>query len=125
MSDETSLVVAKRMIKAWETLDWDQVVDTFAEQGILQMVPAPPLVGRAAIRSHLDEVASGIERLSFRVKHLFAKDDIVVFERHDEFVYKGKESSVPVLGIMEISGRNVVEWREYFDMSTMLRAMKP
>jgi len=125
MSDENSLEVAREMINAWESLDWDRVANTFSEEGLLQTVPAPPFIGRAAIRDHLLEVASGIEKLSFRVKHLVASNGVVTFERFDEFTYRGKESSVPVVGIMEVEDGKVSQWREYFDLATMVRAMTP
>ena len=59
-------------------------------------------MGRAAIKVHLDQIASGIERLDFKIKHLNAVGHIVLFERSDEFVYKGRAASVPVVGVMEI-----------------------
>lgn len=120
---ETSLSVARAMIDAWRTLDWNRVVSLFSEDGVLQVVPLKPQVGRAAIKVHLDQVASGIERLDFKIKHLNAVGHIVLFERSDEFVYKGRSGSVPVVGVMEISDGHVKAWREYMDLATMSKAM--
>src|SRR5258705_1131052 len=94
---ETSLSVARAMIDAWRALDWVRVANTFAEDGVLQVVPLKPYVGRAAIKLHLDQIAAGIERLDFKIKHLNAIGHTVLFERADEFVYKGRTASVPVL----------------------------
>ena len=120
---ETSLSVARAMINAWRALDWPRVVELFAEDGVLQIMPLRPYVGRAAIRSHLDQVASGIERLDFSIKHLNAIGHIVLFERSDDFIYKGRAASVPVVGVMNIGDGHVKAWREYMDLATMAKAM--
>lgn len=122
---ETTLRVARAMIDAWRSLDWDRVVDTFAEDGILQIVPLEPYAGRAAIRAHLDQIASGIEKLDFSIRHLNAIGHTVLFERVDEFVYKGRVASVPVVGVMEVSDGHVKAWREYMDLATMAKAIRP
>jgi limonene-1,2-epoxide hydrolase len=120
---EASLSVARAMINAWRALDWPGVVDLFADDGVLQIMPLRPYVGREAIRSHLDQVASGIERLDFSIKHLNAIGHIVLFERSDDFVYKGRAASVPVVGVMNIGDGHVKAWREYMDLATMAKAM--
>jgi limonene-1,2-epoxide hydrolase len=122
---ETTLRVARGMIDAWRSLDWDRVVDTFAEDGVLQIVPLEPYAGRAAIRAHLDQIASGIEKLDFSIRHLNAIGHTVLFERVDEFVYKGRVASVPVVGVMEVSDGHVKAWREYMDLATMAKAIRP
>jgi limonene-1,2-epoxide hydrolase len=120
---ETSLGVARSMIDAWRVLDWDRVANLFTDDGVLQVVPLKPYTGRAAIKAHLDQIASGIERLDFKIRHLNAIGHIVLFERSDEFVYKGRTASVPVVGVMEISDGHVKAWREYMDLATMSKAM--
>jgi limonene-1,2-epoxide hydrolase len=120
---ESSLVTAQKMIDAWRALDWPRVVSLFAEDGVLQIVPLPAYAGRAAIKKHLDQVAMGIERLDFVVKHLHAFGRVVLFERNDEFVYHGRAASVPVVGVLEIGAGHVKAWREYMDLTTMAKAM--
>ena len=120
---ETSLGVARSMIDAWRVLDWDRVANLFTDDGVLQVVPLKPYTGRAAIKAHLDQIASGIERLDFKIRHLNAIGHIVLFERSDEFVYKGRTASVPVVGVMEISDGHVKAWREYMDLATITKAM--
>jgi limonene-1,2-epoxide hydrolase len=118
-----SLRVARAMIEAWRALDWPRVVSLFAEDGSLQIVPLPAYSGRVAIKRHLDQIASGIERLDFNIKHLHAFGPVVLFERDDEFVYRGRSASVPVVGVLEIRDGLVTAWREYLDLTTMAKAM--
>jgi limonene-1,2-epoxide hydrolase len=118
-----SLNVAQAMIGAWRALDWPRVVSLFAADGVLQLVPLPAYSGRAAIKKHLDQIAAGIERLDFDVKHLKAFGPVVLFERNDQFVYRGRAASVPVVGVLEIEAGHVKAWREYMDLATMAKAM--
>ncbi len=120
----SALGVAKKMMDAWTARDWDAVVALFADDGVLEIVPLRARhEGHAAIRAHLDEVAGGIEALSFDVRTLVESGNVVTFERDDVFTYNGKDARVPVVGIMEIEGDKVKAWREYFDGFTMGRAM--
>ena len=121
-----ALNVAEQMIAAWLAQDWPAVTQLFADQGSLVIVPTrQTYTGHEAIQGHLDEVASGIEKLTFNTRCLQASDHIVTFERDDEFTYNGREATVPCVGIMEIDPQRarVLEWREYFDGMTMARAM--
>ena len=119
----TSLSTARAMIDAWRALDWARVVATFSEDGVLQIVPLEPYRGRAAIKAHLDQIAAGIERLDFTIKHLNAVGHLVFFERTDDFVYRGRSASIAVSGVMEIADGHVKAWREYMDLGTMAKAM--
>ena len=119
-----TLATAEAMMAAWVARDWDKVVALFAEDGVLEIVPLRAQhKGHEAIRGHLNEVAGGIDALSFDVRTLVASDNIVTFERDDVFTYNGKDARVPVVGIMEVEGDKVKAWREYFDGFTMGRAM--
>lgn len=119
----TSLSTARAMIDAWRALDWPRVVATFSEDGVLQVVPLAPHRGRPAIKVHLDQIAAGIERLDFTIKHLNAVGHLVFFERTDDFVYRGRAASIAVSGVMEISDGHVKAWRDYMDLGTMAKAM--
>ncbi len=120
----SALDVASNMMDAWTARDWDAVVALFTDDGVLEIVPLRARhAGHAAIRGHLNEVAGGIEALSFDVRTLVESGNVVTFERDDVFTYNGKDARVPVVGIMEIEGNKVKAWREYFDGFTMGRAM--
>lgn len=123
---KNALDVAQQMIDHWLVQDWTAVTELFTQQGSLVIVPTrQKYTGHQAIKGHLDEVASGIESLSFNTRCLQASGHIVTFERDDEFVYNGRDARVPCVGIMEIDLERgkVSEWREYFDGMTMARAI--
>ena len=48
---------------------------------------------------------------------------MVFIERVDDFVYKGKHSRVPVVGVLEIENGEVTAWREYYDRAQLMEAL--
>ncbi|MEM7077210.1 MAG: limonene-1,2-epoxide hydrolase family protein [Pseudomonadota bacterium] len=120
----TPIDVVNKLIDAWVAQDWQAATDIFAADGCLELVPTrQKFIGHADIRSHLDEMAGGIETLEFVTTTLVAADNIVTFERIDKFVYNGKPAQVPCVGVFEIAGDKVKHWREYFDGFTMGKAV--
>ncbi len=123
--DAERLAVADEMIDAWNTMDWDRMYDTFAEDGILHSVMIDPIVGRETIRRRLTPLLEQLDRIELQIGNKGVVGDVVMFERVDDFVYKGVHSRVPVVGVMEISNGKVDVWREYYDKASLAAALSP
>jgi limonene-1,2-epoxide hydrolase len=121
--DAEKLRVARDMIEAWNTLNWNAVFEHFAEDGVLHTMTAEPIVGREAIRERLQYIVDGLERIELRIVNIGVVNDVVMFERVDDFVFAGTHSTVPVVGVMEIADGKVTEWREYYDRTTLANAL--
>jgi len=124
-ANEKKLAVAKEMVKAWNERNWDHVYELFAEEGVLHSMMMEPIVGRETIRAHLSPLTSGIDKIELRIRNIGVVGDVVMLERVDDFVYKGKHGSVPVVGVMKIADGKVKEWREYYDYASLARALAP
>jgi len=124
-SDEEKLRVARSMVEAWNTLDWEQVYDLFTEDGVLHSVMHEPVVGRPAIRERLDYLEKGVDRIELQIRHMGVIDGVVFMERVDDFEFNGRHGEVPVVGVLEIKDGKVAEWREYYDRATLERAVAP
>ena len=104
------------MIDAWNTRNWQQVYELFAEDGVLQSMMLPtPTVGREAISKRIGALAEDISRIELRIRHMGVADGVVFIERVDDFVYRGKHGAVPVVGVVEVEQGRVKAWREYYD----------
>ncbi len=121
--DAERLAVANEVVDAWNNMDWQRAFDTFAEDGVLHSMMAQPFVGREAISERLYAVVDGLDRIELEVVNMGVINDVVVLERVDDLVYKGKHSRIPVVGVMEISNGKVDEWREYYDKATLMAAL--
>ena len=123
-TDAQKLATVKKMIEAWNTLDWPQVYNLFAEDGVLESMMLPePTVGREAISKRLGVLAKDISRIELRIRHMGVADGVVFIERVDDFVYRGKHGKVPVVGVVEVEQGRVKAWREYYDRDQMITAM--
>lgn len=122
-TDDAKLAVARDMLQAWHELDWERVYALFAVDGVLHSMMMEPVVGREAIRARLGQLAPGIERIDLKVRHIGVIDGRVFIERVDDFIYKGHQGQVPVVGVLEIEGGLVTAWREYYDHGQLRAAM--
>jgi len=122
-TDKAKLATAEQMIEAWNTKDWEQVFDLFAEDGVLHSMMSEPIVGREEIRSRLATLVNGIDRIELQILNMGIVNDVVVLERVDDFTYLGKHSRLPVVGIMRIVDGKVREWREYYDKASLVNAL--
>lgn len=122
---DSRLLVAQDMVQAWNDQDWERVYELFAEDGVLHSVMKEPVVGRESIRSLLTPISMGIEQIELQIRNSGIVDDVVVLERVDDFVYNGKHSRVPVVGILEIADGKVQIWREYYDHKSLADALTP
>ncbi len=119
------LAVADAMIDAWNRMDWERAFGLFADDGVLHSVMNEPVVGRDVITERLTALVGGLERIELEIINKGIVGDVVVLERVDDFVYKGRHSRVPVVGVMEISDGKIDEWREYYDKASLVAALSP
>ncbi|MFC5677109.1 nuclear transport factor 2 family protein [Aeromicrobium endophyticum] len=123
MTDDQKLDLARRMFEAWDTMDWDGVVDMFADDGVLHSVMQEPVVGRAAIAERMAILGSKAERITLHIKALGIIDGRVFVERVDDFDFDGHHGEVPVVGILRMADGTITEWLEYYDRPTLLAGM--
>ena len=123
-TDAQKLATVQKMIEAWNTRNWQQVYQLFAEDSMLESMMLPtPTVGREAISKRIGALAKDISRIELRIRHMGVADGVVFIERVDDFVYRGKHGAVPVVGVVEVEQGRVKAWREYYDRDQMIEAM--
>ncbi|MBW8811932.1 MAG: nuclear transport factor 2 family protein [Caulobacterales bacterium] len=124
-TDASRLAVAREMIAAWKGADWRKVADLFADDGVLRSMMLEPVVGRPAIYERIAALGKGAPGgVTLDVAHMGVIDGLVFLERTDRFVYNGHPGAVPVVGVLDIQGGKVREWREYYDRASLVRALE-
>ncbi|SDJ41014.1 limonene-1,2-epoxide hydrolase [Frankineae bacterium MT45] len=123
-TDEAKLATAIEMVEAWNKLDWDRVIDLFAEDGLLHsMMEDEPTVGRPALRRRIQALCDGATEVRIELRNAGVINGAVFLERVDNFVINDRAGSMPVVGVLEIEDGLVQAWREYYDRATLLRGM--
>lgn len=115
--------VVRDMMAAWNTMDLERILGLFAPDGAFHSVMLEPIVGREALRAHFTPVFAALDRVTLEVVNLGRVGDVVFVERVDDFVYRGKHSRIPVVGVIEIDNGLIREWRDYYDRASMVEAM--
>ena len=121
--NDQKLAVARDMLNAWNTLDWERVYQLFGKDGVLANMMAEPTVGSEAIRERFVAFEQGLTRMEFIVLNMGMLGEDVVIERLDSFDFNGKTGLVPVTGVLTIDDGQVKEWREYYDRNWLLSEM--
>ena len=119
------LVVAHKMVNAWNARDVDAIADLFAEDGRFLSMTAPPAVkeGREVIREEWGALLAGVSEIELQLRNITVTGNSVFIERLDAFTYKGKTGRVPVACVLDIENGKVTEWREYYDRASLLSEM--
>jgi limonene-1,2-epoxide hydrolase len=119
MDDADRIAVVRRMLAAWDAMDWDGIVALFAEDGVLHSVMQEPVVGRAAIATRMAALADGCTHVDLQVRSIGVIDHRVFVERRDVFDRQGRHGEVPVVGVLSVEDGLVTEWLEYYDRATL------
>ena len=71
--------------------------------------------GREELRALLESVAPRIRDGAWEIRNLLSSGDTVVTERIDRLVLDGRPIELPIMGIFELRGGLIAQWRDYFD----------
>lgn len=123
ISDAAKVALVHEMAAAWKALDWRKVAGMFAPDGVLHSMMVDPVVGRDAIYKRVSGLGDGLESITLNFRNIGAINGQVFIERTDDFVYRGRQGSVPVVGVLAFDGSLISSWREYYDRAHLLHAM--
>lgn len=121
--EDPKIAVVERMIEAWNTQNWPLVGDLFTKDGVLHSMMIPPVVGREAIAERIIALGAGVTAIKLDIRNMGRVGDVIFVERVDRFTYKGHEGAVPVVGVIDVEGDKIKEWREYYDRAQLLSEM--
>ena len=119
MSDNTELVTA--FCRAWSNRDVDEILGFFAEGAVYHNMPMPPMEGKPAIKTILQQIVSPTTWIEWETLNMAEAGNIVFTERVDRFEMAGKKVELPVAGVFEIESGKIKAWRDYFDMAAWTR----
>ena len=116
MSDQPIDIVT-RFCDAWAGGDLDHLMTFFADDAVYHNIPVAPVEGAAAIRATIAGFTTGVDSVTFEMRHIAAAGDVVLTERVDVFRVGDHTISLPVSGTFEIRSGKIAAWRDYFDMN--------
>jgi limonene-1,2-epoxide hydrolase len=121
MTDNEKII--RDFIAAWSRLNTDELVAYFSEDGVYHNMPAGPVTGHDALRAFIGAFLADWNKTDWEILNLLVDGDIVVVERMDRTVAAGKPVDLPCCGVFEMKNGKIAVWRDYFDMTTYIRAL--
>ena len=115
--------IVRAFIDAWSRLDPEELSRYFAEDGVYHNMPATPVKGRDDVKRLIAGFIASWTETRWEVLHLLSSGNVVIAERIDHTKAGDKSVDLPCTGVFELEGGRIKVWRDYFDMSTYLRAM--
>ncbi len=103
--------------------DLDGAMAYVAEDCYYDNVPVGDMRGHEAMRKFLGPMCKGDTPVEFEILRQTAAGNIVMNERIDRFVMKGKQIALPVAGVFEVNDDKITFWRDYFDNGMFMGAL--
>ena len=111
----TAEKVVNEFIAAVGRKDQDAAMALVAEDCYYDNVPVGDMRGHEKMLEVLGPIFRSKGEVEFGVKRQIAAGSVVMNERIDRLVIRGKQIALPVAGIFEVENGKISFWRDYFD----------
>jgi limonene-1,2-epoxide hydrolase len=110
--------VVTNLIDAFNASDLDRIMGHFTNDAVYHNMPVAPVSGLKAIREVVQGFMGMASKVDWQLRHIAeTSGGVVLTERVDRFLIKGKWVELPVMGTFEVIGGKIGAWRDYFDMN--------
>jgi limonene-1,2-epoxide hydrolase len=108
---------------AWLADDLEAVLKLCTDDVVAVNVPIGPLRGKDAVRKFFTRFARGMSSKRYDVHRVLVDGDCAVIEGVENYVKDGRPVSLPYMSTFLFRGPLIAEWRDYFDLQTVLRQL--
>lgn len=116
----TALETVNAFLAAASARDYDTALPMLTEDVVYQNMPIPAVTGRDAVKEQLEALMAMGAGAEWKVLREVAEGDVVMNERVDRFEIGGKWADLPVMGVFVLRDGLIAEWRDYFDLQTIM-----
>lgn len=108
---------------AWLADDLEGVLRLCTDDVVATNVPIGPIRGKDAVRAFFAKFARGMTDKRYDVLRVLVDGDCAVVEGVENYVKDGRAVSLPYMSTFLFRGALIAEWRDYFDLQTVLRQL--
>ncbi len=108
---------------AWLRDDLEAVLALCTEDLIAVNVPIGAIRGKQAVREFLTKFGRGMQQKRYAIERILESGDYATVEGIEHYVKDGKAVSLPYLSSFKFRDGKIAEWRDYFDLQTVLRQL--
>src|ERR1051325_588045 len=123
MTDKEAVV--RGFLRSWGDGDARKLADFHSENAAVWNDARTTVRGREAIHEHYKLHLSVVTDCVIEVTALVVSGDTVFTERVDRMKVAGADLELPVAGVFEVDeAGKITAWRDYFDLLTVMEALK-
>jgi limonene-1,2-epoxide hydrolase len=108
----------RNFIATWSSLDVEEILSYFADDGTYHNMPIAPVTGRENLRAFIAAFLTGWTSTDWDIINITCQNDTVFAERMDRTKIGNRSVDLPCCGVFEMAGGKIKVWRDYFDMAT-------
>ncbi|MCU1373135.1 MAG: hypothetical protein JWO68_421 [Actinomycetia bacterium] len=120
-----ALETVHAFLEAAAARDYDTALPLLTEDIEYQNMPIAPVKGREAVKEQLEMLLAMGTGSEWKVLHEVADGNVVMNERVDRFEINGTWADLPVMGVFVLRDGLIAEWRDYFDLQTIMGQLAP
>lgn len=108
---------------AWVRDDLQTVMSLCTEDIRAVNVPIGPINGKEAVQKFFHSFGRGMSDKKYDVQRILVEGDTAVVEGTESYIKNGRQVSLPYMTTFLFEGPLISEWRDYFDLSTVLKQL--
>jgi limonene-1,2-epoxide hydrolase len=116
----TPLETVNAFMTAAAKRDYDTALPLLTDDIEYQNMPIAAVKGRDAVKEQLEALLAMGTDSEWKVLREVADGNVVMNERVDRFLLSGKWAELPVMGVFILRNGLIAEWRDYFDLQTIM-----
>jgi limonene-1,2-epoxide hydrolase len=116
--------IIRDFIAAWPRLDAAELAGYFTEDGCYYNMPTQPVRGRDNVEKFIRDFTATWTATEWELVSIASSGYRVFAERVDRIESSQGDVALPCVGVFEMEGGKIKEWRDYFDLNTYLQAMQ-
>ncbi len=108
---------------AWVADDLDTVMGYCTDDVVAINIPIGPLRGKPAVRDFFARFGRGVTDKRYDIHRILEAGDSAVVEGVENYSKNGRQVSLPYMSTFLFRDGRICEWRDYFDLQTVLRQL--
>lgn len=109
---------------AWVRDDVSAVMALCTDDVVAGIMPGKDLVGKQAVVQFLDKFGKGLTNKRYDIHAIVVEGDVGMLEGIESYIKDGKPISLPFMTVFRFRDGKVCSWRDYFDMTTLLKQLQ-
>jgi limonene-1,2-epoxide hydrolase len=115
--------IVRAYYAAWTADDLEGVLRLCTDDIVAVNVPIGPIHGKDMVRAFLARFGKGMTDKRYDVHRIFADETSAAVEGVENYLKDGKQVSLPYMSTFLFRDGLICEWRDYFDLQTVLKQL--